>query len=119
MKNIGEYFGTYLYVQKDTLLLVDVFQNFQNMCLRTYKIDPACFLTSPGLAWQAIKTSKKAIMKIMMKDNLLKLMFSILIIDITLEMIYYFSWKIQNLKSLHDEEEYVIHIRNLKLASNH
>ena len=33
-----------LYVEKDTLLLADVFVNFQNMCLELCKLDPARFL---------------------------------------------------------------------------
>ena len=37
----------------DTLLLADVFGNFCNMCLEINELDPACFCTSPGLAWQA------------------------------------------------------------------
>ena len=42
-----------LYVQSDTLLLADVFQNFRNMCIKVYKLDPAHFISAPGLAWQA------------------------------------------------------------------
>ena len=42
-----------LYVQSNTLLLADVFQNFWNMCLEIYELDPAYFLSAPGLAWQA------------------------------------------------------------------
>ena len=34
-----------------TLLLSDVFENFRNMCLEIYELDPARFLTAPGLAW--------------------------------------------------------------------
>ena len=41
------------YVQGNTLLLVDVFENFRNMCLQIYELDPAKFLSAPGLAWQA------------------------------------------------------------------
>ena len=33
-------------------MLADVFENFRNMCLETYGLDPARFLTSPALAWQ-------------------------------------------------------------------
>ena len=42
-----------LYVQGDILLLTVVFENFRNICLGKYEIDPALFLTAPGLAWQA------------------------------------------------------------------
>ena len=51
IKNLGEYH--YLHVQSDTLLLADVFENFGNMCLEIYELDPAKFLSAPGLAWQA------------------------------------------------------------------
>ena len=42
-----------MYVQSDTLLLADVFQNFRNKCIEIYEVDPAHFLSAPGLAWQA------------------------------------------------------------------
>ena len=40
-------------MQSDTLLLADVFENFRDMCLKEYELDPAHFLLLPGLAWQA------------------------------------------------------------------
>ena len=49
--NLGEYHD--LYAQSDTLLLGDVFENFKNKCLEVYELDPAHFLSLPGLAWQA------------------------------------------------------------------
>ena len=42
-----------MYVQGDTLLLADVFENFRNICIKIYKFDPVKFLSAPGLAWQA------------------------------------------------------------------
>ena len=51
IKDLGGYRD--LYVQSDTLLLADVFENFRNMCLEIYELDPAKFLSAPGLAWQA------------------------------------------------------------------
>ena len=51
LKNLGEYHD--LYVQSDTLLLADVFENFRNKGLEVYELDPAHFLSLPGLAWQA------------------------------------------------------------------
>ena len=35
------------------LLLADVFNNFRDMCIKEYELDPAHFLSLPGLAWQA------------------------------------------------------------------
>ena len=31
----------------------DVFENFRNICLENYKLDPAHYFTAPGLAWDA------------------------------------------------------------------
>ena len=50
-KNLGDYYD--LYVQSDTLLLADVFENFRNMSIKVYELDPAHVLSVPGLAWQA------------------------------------------------------------------
>ena len=51
IKNVGEYHD--LCFPKDTLLWADVFEIFRNICLEMYEIDPAPFLTAPGLARQA------------------------------------------------------------------
>ena len=61
IKNRGEYHD--LYVQSDTLLLADVFENFRNMCLEIYELDPVYFVSAPRLAWQAcfIKTGRSKI----------------------------------------------------------
>ena len=50
-KILGDYHD--LYALSDTLLLADVFQNFRNMCIKVYELDPAHFLSAPGFAWQA------------------------------------------------------------------
>ena len=50
-KNLGDYHD--LYVQSDTLLLADVFENFRNKCIEIYELDPAHFLSALALAWQA------------------------------------------------------------------
>ena len=51
INNLGDYHD--LYVQSDTLLLADVYENFRNMCLDIYELDPVYFVSAPGLAWQA------------------------------------------------------------------
>ena len=51
LENLGDYHD--LYVQSDTLLLADVFENFRDMCIKEYELNPAHFLSLLGLAWQA------------------------------------------------------------------
>ena len=34
-------------------MLADVFESFRDVCLKHYKLDPAWYLTAPGLAWDA------------------------------------------------------------------
>ena len=51
IKNIGEYHD--LYVQSDTTQLADTFEQFRTVCLKEYKLDPAYFCTTPGLAIEA------------------------------------------------------------------
>ena len=46
-KNLGDYHD--LYVQSDTILLADVFENFRNISIKVYQLDPAHFLSAPGL----------------------------------------------------------------------
>ena len=49
ISNLGEYHD--LYVKLDTTLLVDVFENFRDKHIKIDKLDPAYFLTTPGLSW--------------------------------------------------------------------
>ena len=51
MQNMGEYHD--LYVQSDTIMLTDIFENFRNNCMKIYELDPAHFLSAPGLTWEA------------------------------------------------------------------
>ena len=43
LNNLGDYHD--LYVRSDTLLLVDAFENFRNVCLSNYELDPAHFVS--------------------------------------------------------------------------
>ena len=43
--NLGEYHD--LYVQSDTLLLADAFENFRNKFIEIYELDPAGFYLHP------------------------------------------------------------------------
>ena len=51
LENLGDYHD--LYVKSDTLLLADGFENFRDMCIKEYELDPAHFVLLPGLAWRA------------------------------------------------------------------
>ena len=51
IKNLGEYHN--LYVQSDTSLIADVYENVRNMCLEKDQLDSVYFVSAPGLAWQA------------------------------------------------------------------
>ena len=42
-----------LYLKSDVLLLADVFENFRDLCLENYKLDPAYYFTAPGLFYDA------------------------------------------------------------------
>ena len=51
IKDLGEYHD--LYVQADTLLLADIFEKYRETCIEKYQLDPAHFVSAPGLAWKA------------------------------------------------------------------
>ena len=42
-----------MYVQGNTLMLADKFENFRNIFLEIYDLDPTKFLSSLELAWEA------------------------------------------------------------------
>ena len=52
IKNLGEYHD--FYVESGTAQLADVFENFRNICLKIYQLDPAYFVSTPGLALEAM-----------------------------------------------------------------
>ena len=52
MKTMKDYHN--LYLELDVLLLADVFENFREVCMDNYKLDPAWYLTAPGLSWDAM-----------------------------------------------------------------
>ena len=48
MQNLGQYHD--LYVQSDTLQLADVLEKFREKWIEIYQLDPARFVSAPGLA---------------------------------------------------------------------
>ena len=51
MKTLQDYHD--FYNEADVLLLADVFENFRDICIKNYKLDPGYYYTAPGLAWDA------------------------------------------------------------------
>lgn len=50
-KNLGDYHD--LYLKTDVLLLADVFENFIQLCLREYKLDPTHYVSLPSFSLDA------------------------------------------------------------------
>ena len=69
IKNLGDYHD--LYVQSDTLLLADVFENFRDKCIEIHGLDPAHFLSAPGLAWQACLKKTKVKLELLTNIDML------------------------------------------------
>ena len=69
IKNLSEYHD--LCVQSDTLLLADVFENFRDKCIEIYELDPAHFLSTPGLAWQACLKKTKVKLELLTDIDML------------------------------------------------
>ena len=69
IKNLGEYHD--LYVQSDTALLADVFENFRDKCIEIYELDPAHFLSAPGLAWHACLKKTQVELELLTDNDML------------------------------------------------
>ena len=69
IKNLGEYHD--LYVQCDTFLLSDVFENSRNKFIEIYELDPAHFLSATGLAWQACLKKTKVELELLTDVDML------------------------------------------------
>ena len=52
IQNLGQYND--LYLATDVLLLADVFETFRDLGMRTYRLDPANYITTPSFAWDAL-----------------------------------------------------------------
>ena len=60
-----------MYVQSDTLLLADVLENFRNMCLNIYELDPEKYFPNTGLAWQIVLKKTKVKIDLLTDINML------------------------------------------------
>ena len=69
INNLGDYHD--LYFQSDTLLLADIFENFRNVSLKTYELDPAYFVSLPGFAWHACLKIMRVKLELITNINML------------------------------------------------
>ena len=69
MKTFKEYHE--LYNITDVLLLADVFENFRDICLKNYGLDPVYYFTAPGLAWDACLKMTNIDLELLSNHNML------------------------------------------------
>ena len=69
MKSFKEYHE--LYNITDVLLLADVFENFRDLCLKIYGLDPVYYFTAPGLAWDACLKITDIDLELLSENNML------------------------------------------------
>ena len=69
IKNLGEYHD--LYLKTDVLLLADVFEEFRNICMENYSLDPAWYYTLPGLSWDALLKHSKVKLELLSDPDML------------------------------------------------
>ena len=69
MKTMKDYHD--LYLMTDVLLLAEVFEEFRNVCLKHYKLDPAWYYTTPGLAWDACLKESKVKLELLHDQDML------------------------------------------------
>ena len=60
-----------LYNIADVLQLADVFENFRNLCLKIYGLDPVYYFTAPGLAWDACLKMTNINLELLSDPNML------------------------------------------------
>ena len=69
MKTFKDYHK--LYNETDVLLLADVFENFRDLCLKIYGLDPVYYFTAPGLAWDACLKMTNINLELLSDPNML------------------------------------------------
>jgi len=68
MKTFREYLE--LYNKVDLLLLADVFENFRDLCMTHYELDPAWCYTAPGLSWDAALKTTSVKLELLSDNNI-------------------------------------------------
>jgi hypothetical protein len=68
-QTLGEYSDLYLKI--DVMLLVDVFENFRDICLTTYNLDPAFYYTAPGFSFDCMLKYTKMKLELLTEYDML------------------------------------------------
>lgn len=66
---LGEYSDLYLKI--DVLLLADIFENFRDICISTYHLDPAYYYTAPGFSFDCMLKYTKMKLELLTDYNML------------------------------------------------
>ena len=69
MKTFKDYHE--LYNETDVLLMADVFENFRDLCLKIYGLDPPHYFTAPGLSWDACLKITGVVLELLSDPNML------------------------------------------------
>ena len=69
IKDLGDYHD--VYVQANVTQLSDVFENFRSLCLKKYELDPSYFVSTPGLAFQAMLKHTKVKLELLTDTNMI------------------------------------------------
>ena len=103
MKTMRDYHD--LYLKTDVLLLADVFEQFRDLCLENYGLDPAWYYTSPGLAWDACLKMTKVNLELLHDQDILMLIEEAIRGGVSMISTRYGKANIKYMKGLDGEEE--------------
>ena len=73
---------------KRSFILTDVSENFRNICLEIYDLDPGKFLSAPRLAWQAALTNTKVELDLLVDIDMLLMIEKVLVEEYVTLVVY-------------------------------
>ena len=70
-----ETFGDYhdFYLMADVCLLADIFESYRDRSLQIYKLDPAQYITAPGMSFDAFLKQTKVVIDLLSDENMVDL----------------------------------------------
>ena len=69
--NLKDY--TELYVKSDVSLLTDIFENYRDTSIKVDKLDPAYYLSAPGLSWHSCLKKTCVTLELLTDEDMLSL----------------------------------------------